>query len=161
MVKSMTMAAKVPHFHYLEEINCNSLMKLKASFQNDNSDADVKHTFLPFLIKSLSMALTKYPIVNSSFNKELYEVILKGIKHHTLSLSSLSWILNFHFEFLLVHGRQPQYWGCYSYSKWFSCAEHKEGSIVIHFGGQICYFSHVSFSNYFVIFFHRVKYLGM
>ncbi|KAI3928026.1 hypothetical protein MKW98_023627 [Papaver atlanticum] len=78
MVKSMTMAAKVPHFHYLEEINCNSLMKLKASFQNDNSDPTVKHTFLPFLIKSLSMALTKYPIVNSSFNEESYEVILKG-----------------------------------------------------------------------------------
>lgn len=88
MVKSMTMAAKVPHFHYLEEINCDALVKLKAAFQKVNTDQDVKHTFLPFLVKSLSMALNKYPLLNSSFNEETTEVILKGIQ--ALPLSSLS-----------------------------------------------------------------------
>lgn len=78
MVKSMTMAAKVPHFHYLEEINCGALVKLKASFQNENTDEEVKHTFLPFLIKSLSMALSKYPLLNSSFIEDSNEVLLKG-----------------------------------------------------------------------------------
>lgn len=78
MVKAMTIAAKVPHFHYLEEINCDALVKLKAAFQNENTDQDVKHTFLPFLVKSLSMALNKYPLLNSSFNEETSEVILKG-----------------------------------------------------------------------------------
>ncbi|XP_072974922.1 lipoamide acyltransferase component of branched-chain alpha-keto acid dehydrogenase complex, mitochondrial [Typha angustifolia] len=78
MVKSMSLAAKVPHFHYLEEINCDALVELKASFQNNNTDQNVKHTFLPFLIKSLSMALNKYPLLNSSFNEETNEVILKG-----------------------------------------------------------------------------------
>ncbi|XP_065863682.1 lipoamide acyltransferase component of branched-chain alpha-keto acid dehydrogenase complex, mitochondrial [Euphorbia lathyris] len=78
MVKTMSMAAKVPHFHYVEEINCNALVDLKASFQNNNSDPSVKHTFLPLLIKSLSMALSKYPWVNSSFNEETVEVILRG-----------------------------------------------------------------------------------
>lgn len=78
MVKSMTLAAKVPHFYYLEELNCNALVELKAAFQNDNSDPSVKHSFLPFLIKSLSMALSKYPILNGSFLEESYEVILKG-----------------------------------------------------------------------------------
>ncbi|KAK6138783.1 hypothetical protein DH2020_027480 [Rehmannia glutinosa] len=33
MVKSMTLAAKIPHFHYVDEINCNALVELKASFQ--------------------------------------------------------------------------------------------------------------------------------
>lgn len=78
MVKSMSLAAKVPHFHYLEEINCDALVKLKASFQKENKDHDVKHTFLPFLIKSLSVALSKYPLLNSSFIEETNEVILKG-----------------------------------------------------------------------------------
>lgn len=78
MVKSMTIAAKIPHFHYLEEINCDALVELKSAFQKENSDPDVKHTFLPFLIKSLSMALSKYPLLNSSFNEETNEVILKG-----------------------------------------------------------------------------------
>ncbi|WCJ23463.1 Dihydrolipoyllysine-residue acetyltransferase component of pyruvate dehydrogenase complex [Euphorbia peplus] len=78
MVKTMSMAVKVPHFHYVEEINCNALVDLKASFQNNNKDPSVKHTFLPLLIKSLSMALSKYPWVNSSFNEETVEVILRG-----------------------------------------------------------------------------------
>lgn len=78
MVKSMSLAAKVPHFHYLEEINCDALIKLKASFQKENKDHNIKHTFLPFLIKSLSMALSKYPLLNSSFIEETNEVVFKG-----------------------------------------------------------------------------------
>ncbi|CAM0881085.1 unnamed protein product [Alopecurus aequalis] len=78
MVKSMSLAAKVPHFHYLEEINCDALVELKALFQRENKDQNIKHTFLPFLIKSLSMALCKYPLLNSSFIEETNEVIFKG-----------------------------------------------------------------------------------
>lgn len=80
MVKTMTMAAKVPHFHYLEEINCDALAELKSSFQNENTDQNVKHTFLPFLLKSLSAALSKYPVLNSSFNEERNELMMKGMQ---------------------------------------------------------------------------------
>ncbi|KAF6173810.1 hypothetical protein GIB67_003811 [Kingdonia uniflora] len=78
MVKSMTLAAKVPHFHYLEEINCDALVELKEAFKSENSDPDVKHTYLPFLIKSLSMSLRKHPLLNSSFLEDSHEVTLKG-----------------------------------------------------------------------------------
>ncbi|CAN4106253.1 unnamed protein product [Withania somnifera] len=78
MVKSMTLAAKIPHFYYVEEMNCDALVELKTSFQNENSDPEIKHTFLPVLIKSLSVALTRHPMLNSRFNEESYEVILKG-----------------------------------------------------------------------------------
>lgn len=79
MVKSMTLAAKVPHFYYVEEMICDALVGLKASFQKENSDPSVKFTFLPILIKSLSMALRKYPMLNSCFNEEMYEVTMKGL----------------------------------------------------------------------------------
>ncbi|VAH41453.1 unnamed protein product [Triticum turgidum subsp. durum] len=88
MVKSMTLAAKVPHFHYLEEINCDALVQLKASFQKENKDHDVKHTFLPFLIKSLSVALSKYPLLNSSFIDETNEVILKGFHNIGVAMAT-------------------------------------------------------------------------
>ncbi|CAK9318504.1 unnamed protein product [Citrullus colocynthis] len=78
MVKSMTMAAKVPHFHYVEEINCDALLELKASFQGNTTELNVKHTSLPLLIKLLSMAMSKYPMLNSCFNEESFEVSLKG-----------------------------------------------------------------------------------
>ncbi|CAL0307221.1 unnamed protein product [Lupinus luteus] len=78
MVKSMSLAAKVPHFHYVDEIKCDALLELKTSFQKNNPYKDVKYTFLPILIKSLSMALTKYPFVNSCFIEDSLEVVLKG-----------------------------------------------------------------------------------
>lgn len=78
MVQSMSLAAKVPHFHYVEDINCDALVELKGAFQHNNSDPNVKHTFLPVLIKSLSVALSKFPSMNSCFNEESLEVVLKG-----------------------------------------------------------------------------------
>jgi 2-oxoisovalerate dehydrogenase E2 component (dihydrolipoyl transacylase) len=92
MIKSMSLAAKVPHFHFLEEINCDALVKLKASFQNENKDHSIKHTFLPFLVKSLSMTLSKYPVLNSSFIEETNEVVLKGIQ-------CMSFLFHYNFSF--------------------------------------------------------------
>ncbi|KAK9084262.1 hypothetical protein Scep_030733 [Stephania cephalantha] len=88
MVRSMALAAKVPHFHYLEEINCDALVELKAAFQNENSDPDVKHTYLPFLVKSLSVALNKYPLLNASFNEGSDEVILKGCHNIGIAMAT-------------------------------------------------------------------------
>ncbi|KAI3749364.1 hypothetical protein L2E82_19974 [Cichorium intybus] len=84
MVKSMTAASNIPHFHYVEEINCDNLIELKAAFKKENTDPDLKFTFLPVLIIYLSMALTTHPLVNSTFNLENYEVTLKG--HHNIGI---------------------------------------------------------------------------
>ncbi|KAG0497461.1 hypothetical protein HPP92_002152 [Vanilla planifolia] len=78
MAKSMSLAAKVPHFYYIEEINCSALMEIKSTFQKENTDQDVKHTFLPFLVKSLSIVLNKHPLMNSSFSEDSHAITLKG-----------------------------------------------------------------------------------
>nr|KAJ0197095.1 hypothetical protein LSAT_V11C700350460 [Lactuca sativa] len=90
MVRSMTTIASVPHFRYVEEINCDGLMKLKSAFQKENIDPDIKFTFLPVLIKSLSMALTTHPLVNSTFNLENYEVTLKGSHNIGIAMATPS-----------------------------------------------------------------------
>ncbi|XP_047336556.1 lipoamide acyltransferase component of branched-chain alpha-keto acid dehydrogenase complex, mitochondrial-like [Impatiens glandulifera] len=78
MAKSMSLAATIPHFHYVEDIICDALLELKTSFQNENSDPEVKYTLLPVLIKSLSMALNKFPSLNSCFDETMQAVTLKG-----------------------------------------------------------------------------------
>ncbi|XP_021770836.1 lipoamide acyltransferase component of branched-chain alpha-keto acid dehydrogenase complex, mitochondrial-like [Chenopodium quinoa] len=88
MVKSMTMAAKVPHFRYVEEIHCGGLVELKASFQNANPDPSIKHTFLPFLVKSLSRAINKYPLLNSCFNEDANEIIIKGTHNIGIAMAT-------------------------------------------------------------------------
>uniref|UniRef100_A0A803MM54 Dihydrolipoamide acetyltransferase component of pyruvate dehydrogenase complex n=1 Tax=Chenopodium quinoa TaxID=63459 RepID=A0A803MM54_CHEQI len=88
MVKSMTMAARVPHFHYVEDIHCGGLVELKASFQNANPDPSIKHTFLPFLVKSLSKAMDKYPLLNSCFNEDANEIIIKGTHNIGIAMAT-------------------------------------------------------------------------
>ncbi|KAL3583021.1 hypothetical protein D5086_017353 [Populus alba] len=90
IVKTMSMAAKVPHFHYVEEINCDALVELKESFQNSNTEPGVKHTFLPSLIKSLSVAISKYPWINSCFNEDSMEVVLKGSHNIGIAMATPS-----------------------------------------------------------------------
>nr|XP_043608156.1 lipoamide acyltransferase component of branched-chain alpha-keto acid dehydrogenase complex, mitochondrial [Erigeron canadensis] len=90
MVKSMTAAVGVPHFHFVDEINCDGIVELKSAFQKENTDPDVKFTFLPMLIKSLSMALTTHPLVNSTFNLENYEVTLKGSHNIGIAMATPS-----------------------------------------------------------------------
>lgn len=85
-MKSMSAAAKVPHFYFVEEINCDALVELKASFKDNNKDNNVKHTFLPLLVKALSMALREYPLMNSCFIEDSLEVVLKGNKMFAVSV---------------------------------------------------------------------------
>ncbi|KAG0497541.1 hypothetical protein HPP92_002232 [Vanilla planifolia] len=48
------------------------------NFSKENTDQDVKHTFLPFLVKSLSIVLNKHPLMNSSFSEDSHAITLKG-----------------------------------------------------------------------------------
>jgi len=79
MAKAMTAAAAVPHFHYMEEIEVDKLVALKSLLsQSIPLESGIKLTYLPFLIKSLSMALQKYPIMNSTVNESVTEIQVRG-----------------------------------------------------------------------------------
>lgn len=62
MVKSMEKALDIPHFGYSDEIDVGLLDELRKQAKKDT-----KLTFLPFMLKSISEAIKKYPIINSHF----------------------------------------------------------------------------------------------
>ncbi|KAL2653774.1 hypothetical protein R1flu_021902 [Riccia fluitans] len=74
MAKTMAAAVSIPHFYYTEEIDMNSIMQLKNILKDVTSEKAVKMTYLPFLIKALSLALLKYPILNSTVNTDVSEI---------------------------------------------------------------------------------------
>lgn len=95
MAKAMTAAAAIPHFHYMEEIEVNKLVELKSSLSGSGLlKPGAKLTYLPFLIKSLSTALQKYPVMNSTVNEEATEICLKGAAKSFSLLKRLLWILH-------------------------------------------------------------------
>lgn len=72
MFKAMTRSLSIPHFLYADEIDFTSLVELRGRLNKvlakspDGSAADVsKLSYLPFIIKAVSMALYKYPILNA------------------------------------------------------------------------------------------------
>ncbi|KAL2259941.1 hypothetical protein VTK26DRAFT_6227 [Humicola hyalothermophila] len=71
MFKSMTRSLSIPHFLYADEVDFTSLVELRSRLnrvlsKSGLSDSQVsKLSYLPFIIKAVSMALYKYPILNA------------------------------------------------------------------------------------------------
>ena len=69
MFKTMTKSLSIPHFMYADEIDFTSLCRLRAPLNQSLSQhpmGDItKLSFLPFIIKAVSLALNQYPILNA------------------------------------------------------------------------------------------------
>jgi 2-oxoisovalerate dehydrogenase E2 component (dihydrolipoyl transacylase) len=71
MFKTMTRSLAIPHFLYADEIDFTSLVELRKRLNKvlAASGADpsqvTKLSYLPFIIKAVSMALYQYPILNA------------------------------------------------------------------------------------------------
>jgi 2-oxoisovalerate dehydrogenase E2 component (dihydrolipoyl transacylase) len=65
MVKTMTAAASVPHFGFCEEFVVDEVIAMRNSLKPIAAAKNIKLTYLPFFIKSCSVALSHYPILNA------------------------------------------------------------------------------------------------
>ncbi|KAI6093794.1 2-oxoacid dehydrogenases acyltransferase-domain-containing protein [Hypoxylon rubiginosum] len=70
MFKTMTRSLSIPHFLYADEVDFSQLYALrhrlnKVVAQSAREGEVAKLTYLPFIIKAVSMALHQYPILNA------------------------------------------------------------------------------------------------
>lgn len=76
MFKTMTRSLNIPHFLFGDEIDFTSLVELRSRLnrvlaKGGLTDGQVsKLSYLPFIIKAVSMALYKYPILNARVDVE-------------------------------------------------------------------------------------------
>ncbi|KAM7349051.1 dihydrolipoamide branched chain transacylase E2 isoform 2-T2 [Cochliomyia hominivorax] len=86
MLKSMIECLKIPHFAYSDEVDMTNLMAFRDQLNEVAKENGIpKLTFMPFCIKAASIALTKYPILNSSLDLETESIIYKGA--HNISVA--------------------------------------------------------------------------
>jgi len=79
MVKTMTAAAKVPHFGYADELEVDNLITFRKLLLRTANERGVdKLTLMPIFLKALSLSLKAYPIVNSQFKEESMSLVYKG-----------------------------------------------------------------------------------
>lgn len=64
MFKTMTRSLSIPHFSYADEININSLSKIRHRV-NLQLPSSHRLSYLPFIIKAVSLALEEFPLLNS------------------------------------------------------------------------------------------------
>lgn len=77
---------KIPHFAYSDEIDMTNLMGFRDQLKDVAKENGVaKLTFMPFCIKAASIALSKYPILNSSLDLETESIVYKGA--HNISVA--------------------------------------------------------------------------
>ncbi|KJE88780.1 dihydrolipoyl transacylase [Capsaspora owczarzaki ATCC 30864] len=78
MIKSMNAANLIPHFNYCDEIVMNRLISFRTDLKPLAESRGVKLTYMPIMIKAASLALLRYPILNSSLNADATEITYKG-----------------------------------------------------------------------------------
>lgn len=86
MLKTMNESLKIPHFAYKDDVDMSKLMEFRDQLKQAAAERGVgKLTFMPFCIKAASIALTKYPLLNSSLDVEKEVIIYKGA--HNISVA--------------------------------------------------------------------------
>lgn len=77
MAKKMAEANdQIPHFSYFEQLDATRLVQLRHSFKEEAAKQGIHITYMPFIIKALSLSLHRYPIVNSSIDTVNNSVII-------------------------------------------------------------------------------------
>jgi 2-oxoisovalerate dehydrogenase E2 component (dihydrolipoyl transacylase) len=78
MAKHMSESVStIPHFTFVDEVDVTELIQLRATLKSTYAD-QVKITLMPLLIKSLSLSLSQFPIMNSRVDNEFTELTYLG-----------------------------------------------------------------------------------
>ncbi|MDI1490720.1 MAG: hypothetical protein OHK93_001924 [Ramalina farinacea] len=70
MFKTMTRSLSIPHFLYADELDITALSALRQRLNDDHTPSTIptphqKLSYLPFIIKALSLALLDFPLLNA------------------------------------------------------------------------------------------------
>jgi 2-oxoisovalerate dehydrogenase E2 component (dihydrolipoyl transacylase) len=75
MARHMTESVStIPHFSFVDEIDVTELIKLKASLKARYGSDDLKITLMPLMMKTLSLSLLAFPIINSRVDNDFSEI---------------------------------------------------------------------------------------
>lgn len=88
MVKKMQEALHVPAFSYGDEINMSALVDARKRLKPIAEKAGVKLSYMPFITKACSLALTEFPYMNAHVNADCSETILRAAHNIGIAVDS-------------------------------------------------------------------------
>lgn len=66
-----------PHVTLMDEIEVTKLVAHRKKFKEVAASKGIKLTFLPYVVKALTSALREFPVLNTSIDDEVFEIIQK------------------------------------------------------------------------------------
>ncbi|WMT27960.1 dihydrolipoamide acetyltransferase family protein [Bacillus aerius] len=66
-----------PHVTLMDEVDVTNLVAHRKQFKQVAADQGIKLTYLPYVVKALTSALKKYPVLNTSIDDKTDEVVQK------------------------------------------------------------------------------------
>jgi len=78
IVKAMNTAnIVIPSTTLMDEIDITKLVEFRKSQKDKLAEKGIKLTFLPFIVKAVTMAIKEYPLFNASFDHDTDEIVFK------------------------------------------------------------------------------------
>ncbi|KAG7006682.1 2-oxoacid dehydrogenase acyltransferase [Physcia stellaris] len=89
MFKTMTRSLSIPHFLYADEIDITALSTLRRRLNAASSPPHQKLSYLPFIIKALSLALLDFPLLNARIDTSTPDNVPRLLmrKHHNIGIA--------------------------------------------------------------------------
>lgn len=66
-----------PHVTLMDEVDVTNLVAHRKQFKQVAADQGIKLTYLPYVVKALTSALKKFPVLNTSIDDKTEEVVQK------------------------------------------------------------------------------------
>lgn len=86
IARNMVVSKRViPHAAVMDEFDVTKLVEFRSEVKEMASNKGVHLTYMPFIIKALTLALKEFPVFNSSFDEEKEEVVLK--KYYNIGIA--------------------------------------------------------------------------
>ena len=68
----------VPHFTYVDEVDCSKLVALRASLNEAAKGRGVKLSYLPFIMKALAQVFREFPTLNAVMDEEEFTLVVRS-----------------------------------------------------------------------------------
>ncbi|VDI75798.1 lipoamide acyltransferase component of branched-chain alpha-keto acid dehydrogenase complex, mitochondrial-like [Mytilus galloprovincialis] len=88
MVKTMTEANNIPTFGYDDEFDMSALVELRSKVKAITDEKGVKFSYMPIIMKAVSMALTEFPMLNASVDKSCENITYKAVHNIGIAMDT-------------------------------------------------------------------------
>lgn len=89
MAKKMAESKRhIPHFAFFEQAEAERLIKMREHFKKEGVKEGIEVTYMPFLIKALSLTILEFPEINSTYDEANQALILHQSHNIGIAMST-------------------------------------------------------------------------